>query len=38
MSNTAPVPGRLYERWTSLDRGWRAACLGLLTVLVHVAV
>jgi hypothetical protein len=38
MSTTASVGRRLYERWAALDRGWRAACLGLGTALVHVAV
>lgn len=35
---TMDTMGALYERWVGLDRGWRAVCLGLVIVLVHIAV
>jgi len=25
----------LVDRWTALDRGWQALCLGLAIVVVH---
>ena len=38
MDSMGSLRGRLYERWAGLDRGWRAACLGTVIVLAHVAV
>jgi hypothetical protein len=38
MDSKDSLPGRLHERWADLDRGWRAAALGLVAVLFHVPV
>jgi len=35
-SKASPSVGpTLVDRWTALDRGWQALCLGLAIVAVH---